>query len=184
MAESKTMDIAVLRQLLTYDPETGVLTWQSRPREMFLSEVSWKRWNTRYARKAALRTADGHGYYVGAVFHKQYISHRVIWAMAYGEWPDKIDHINGVKTDNRIANLRSVTQAENLRNAALRSDNKSGVSGVHWQENLGKWRAEITVDGVNIHLGRFASFQEACAVRSAASVKHGFHPNHGRASAG
>ncbi len=104
--------------------------------------------------------------------------HRVIWLIAYGEWPKgQIDHINGIRDDNRIENLRDVTVQGNQRNQHIRTDNSSGVPGVRLEN--GKWRVRIKIDGKYISVGRFQDFDSAVAARKDAEAIYGFHPNHG-----
>ena len=112
---------------------------------------------------------------------KQYKAHRLIWLYVYEKFPDgHIDHINGDPLDNRIENLRDVTQQENNKNACKRKDNKSGHTGVCWNKYREKWHAQIKVNGVSTYLGYFNVLEDAVAARQAASVKHGYHANHGR----
>lgn len=108
-----------------------------------------------------------------------YRAHRVIWLVTYGEWPDgQIDHINGVKDDNRIENLRTVSVTGNQQNQHVRVDNTSGVTGVIFDR--GYWTAKIRANGKRLHLGRFKTLEAAAAARKAAELLYGFHPNHGR----
>jgi len=108
-------------------------------------------------------------------------AHRVVWALAHGQWPvDEIDHINGDRADNRLVNLRSVTGAENKRNKRTPSNNKSGAVGVFWLRDNKTWRAAIRVAGRQTHIGCYATFDEAVSARKAAEVEHDYHPNHGR----
>ncbi len=101
--------------------------------------------------------------------------------MVHDEWPrDQIDHINGVRTDNRIGNLRSVTSRENSRNLKLPTNNTSGRIGVMWSGRDSKWLAVIQVDGGKKHLGYFDNFEDASNARKAAELKYDFHENHGR----
>lgn len=130
----------------------------------------------------ALATINAHGYRVGGIFGKTYAAHRVIWVLVYGEWPSNIDHINGVKTDNRIENLRDVPQKQNARNCAISKNNKSGVMGVYWQKNRQTWNACIKVSSKTIHLGAFLDKADAVAARKLAEIEHDFHSNHGRAA--
>lgn len=118
------------------------------------------------------------GYLTVKVNRIAYRAHRVIWLITYGCWPvGQIDHINGVRDDNRIENLREVSVQGNQRNQHIRIDNSSGVPGVRFEH--GGWRAVIKVDGKRIGLGKFKAFDDAVTARKAAEALHGFHPNHG-----
>lgn len=174
-------DIDALRTLLSYDPETGALIWMKRPAGMFKTKRAASTWNARYAGRPAFTSDNGRGYKSGGIFARLYSAHRVAWALHYGEWPTgDIDHINGRRDDNRIANLRQVSNAENARNQKLRRDNTSRVSGVHWYKPYKKWLSYISVDGRRKHLGYFAEFADAVSCRKAAEREFGYHPNHGR----
>jgi len=162
-----------LRKILDYEPETGALTWKRR------DDVSAP-WNTKYAGKAALAALNSDGYLAGCINNVCYRAHRVIWKWYHGADPLQIDHINGVRDDNRIVNLRNVTRAENMRNAKLSSANTSGATGVCWDKRCNKWQAHIMVNGNHHNIGVFTDFNEAVAARKLAELKHGFHPNHGR----
>lgn len=177
MANRSDITPELCRQLLRYEPETGRLFWKRRPREMFPTDQSWKAWNTRFAEKEAL-TARSRGYRVGAIDYVMVKAHRVAWAIHHGEWPIVIDHINGDPADNRISNLRNISQAENLKNLGIRSDNKTGFSGIGFAN--GRWTAEIKVSGVKHWLGSFVDRDEAVFARREAEVKFGFHSNHCR----
>lgn len=161
--------------LLDYNPETGLLHWKQR------ADVP-KEWNSRFAGKQAFTSDDGSGYRVGAINNKNTRAHRVIWKMVHGTEPEQIDHINGNRADNRIANLRAVVNAHNGRNQKLRISNSSGIMGVSFCKRAGKWRARITVNGKDKHLGIFKSYSEAVSARLSAEALHGFHENHGRTS--
>lgn len=181
MAKKHLPDIETLRKLLDYDPETGFLTWKPRPAEMFPNAPKWKRWNTRYANKRA-GNAKGYqkGYMAVCILGTNHQVHRVIWAMHTGAWPeDQIDHINRQPADNRIVNLRAVSNFENCRNKRPSKKNTSGHIGVHFRAKQGNWYAYISMNK-RISLGSYPTFEEAVAARKAAEVKYGFHPNHGR----
>ena len=112
---------------------------------------------------------------------KKYLAHRLIWLYANGKFPDNtIDHINGNPSDNRIENLRDVTHQENHKNKCTYRTNTSGHIGVSWHIGTQKWCARIEVNGKRKHLGYFNVLEDAVAARQAASVKHGYHKNHGR----
>ena len=96
--------------------------------------------------------------------------HRIIWCWHYGELPEyQIDHINRIKDDNRIENLRlafyeGLTDDEaNRQNLGIRNDNTSGHEGVSWHEQRKKWRARIGVKGKRISLGLYKHYEDACA---------------------
>lgn len=172
----------LLRQLLEYDPETGALSWKPRPVSMFKTSRAAKAWNARFAGKPAF-TAGSHGYRAGTILGLSCLGHRVARAIHFGEWPGSgadIDHINGRRDDNRIANLRVVSRAENLRNQRRRANNASGVMGVSWHSPSKKWLAQIGASGRLKHLGYFTDFDVAVAARKAAEAVHGYSPNHGR----
>jgi hypothetical protein len=175
-----------LRELLKCDPETGKLFWLPRGAHLFAdgersAESTCRRWNSRHAGKAAFTSVDAAGYHQGIILYSHYRAHRVIWAMVHDEWPrDQIDHINGVRADNRIGNLRSVTNRENSKNRKLPTNTTSGRIGVTWSGRDSKWRAVIDVDGGTKHLGYFDNFEDASDARKAAEFKYGYHENHGR----
>ena len=178
--------IEFIRQCLSYDIETGKMYWHTRPVSMFKDDSRWTaaqaaaRWNTRYAGAEAFTAYDGYGYKVGALGGRTYRAHRIAWVVCHGAWPDHVDHINGDRADNRIENLRSVTQADNVRNASISIRNTSGRTGVSWYARLGMWRAYIaTGDGVK-HLGYFHTLDDAALARSNAEASNGYHANHGR----
>jgi hypothetical protein len=91
----------------------------------------------------------------------------------YGRWPaEQIDHVNGVKGDNRIANLREATPTQNVANTLARRNNKCGKKGVVLAR--GKWQAQIYPNGRQIKLGSFNSAEEAhAAYCSAARIYFG-----------
>lgn len=109
-----------------------------------------------------------------------YQSHRVIWLWHYGQWPEnKIDHIDQDKLNNRIENLRDVTQAENTKNQRITTRNNSGYIGVSWSRENKKWNAYIKLNKKKIHLGYFINKEDAASIAYAARHQLGFHENHG-----
>lgn len=108
------------------------------------------------------------------------LAHRFAWAYHYGEWPPhQIDHKNGDKKDNRIKNLRATTDYKNAKNQRKRSNNTSGVTGVYWASDRGKWCASIKVNYRQKHLGFFRRKSDAIAARKQAEKIHGFSTRHG-----
>ncbi len=163
----------MLREMLTYAPETGRLVWKKRARQWFKSERDWRWWNGRYSGKDAFTAIDNKGYPFGRVCDTPFLAHRVAWAVHHGKWPQgQIDHINGERSDNRIINLRDVTSAENNRNRKISKRNSSGATGV--RRSRDRWRAEIVVDGSRIDLGSHRNFEDAVSARRAAERTHGF----------
>jgi len=118
------------------------------------------------------------GYRQIGINGRLYGTSRLVWFYAKGEWPIFIDHINHIRTDNRLINLRSVSHAENNKNQSKRSDNTSGVTGVCWHKKHKKWCAQIRVNGKQIYLGSFTDLADAVTARAAAKVEYGYHPNH------
>jgi hypothetical protein len=99
----------------------------------------------------------------------------------YGSFPpDQIDHINGVRYDNRIINLRAVTNTENCRNRALGNRNKSGHIGIFYNKKTNRWLARIGGTDKRVHLGCFENKEDAIEARRIAEINYNYHPNHGR----
>lgn len=178
----------ILRRLLDYNPSTGELTWRRRPVWMFAEHprsgsraCTARMWNSRYAGKPALYTTDTQGYKLGRILVNKQMAHRVIMAMVNDEWPpEQVDHINGIRGDNRLSNLRTVTAVENCKNKRITRRNSSGRMGVCRVRKTGKWRSSITEGGRVHFLGSFHKKQDAIAARIAAEKRFGFHKNHGR----
>lgn len=146
-------------RLLTYDPETGVFTWKART----------GRGSNRTQLKPTAGSVSDQGYILFNVGGKLHRAHRVAWLMTHGEWPPAtIDHINRVRSDNRLCNLRLATRGENQQNLSIRIDNKSGHKGVFWYEALRKWMAYINCNGQRVTLGYFQDKSEAIAARQKA----------------
>lgn len=189
LGKSKLVRADILNEILDCDLDTGCLTWRTRGADFFPSkkrspEHSANNWNKKYAGKEAFFSVNADGYLYGRIFRRQYMAHRVIWAMSNGVWPrNQIDHIDGVRSNNRLLNLRDVTHTENNKNRGITNRNTSGIVGVSWNIRKEKWVAYITVSGTFISLGYHSEKHVAEAARKAAEVKYGFHENHGRAAA-
>ena len=141
-----------LRRILSYDPETGVFRWRVK--------TCLK---VRVGNVAGSLNDSG---YILIRCGKRYRAHRLAWLYVYGNWPDKlIDHINGDRKDNRITNLRVVSDTENAINKCRQSNNTSGYTGVHWDRRRKKWSAHIKINKKKKTIGRFDSLQEAIDAR-------------------
>lgn len=152
--------------ILSYDPDNG--------------EFRWLRTGNR-AMRSGDRAGSIHprGYVHIKIGGYSYAAHRLAWLLVYGAWPAKdLDHKNGVRRDNRIANLRECAgPVENNQNVRRYASNKSGAHGVGWHKASGKWRARISVGGKQHNLGVFASAEDAAeAYRAAKSRLHTFQP--------
>lgn len=156
------VDVHRLKEVLAYDPLTGVFRWKISPRNRTLpGDVAGY--------------LNDQGYVLCVVDQQKIRLHRAAWAMVHGELPEmKIDHINGVRSDNRIENLRLATCSQNSQNSALRSTTKTGVKGVHLRRDTGKYSASITVDKKTHWLGCYDTLSEAKAARLEWESK--FHP--------
>ena len=162
LAELNPMNQERLKELLHYCPETGVFTWTAKKRGVTLDSVAGY--------------VGRYGYWKITLDKKRYAAHRLAWLYVHGQWPDDcIDHINRVRTDNRIANLRLATHAQNRQNLSLNARNKSGVRGVSFDAVNQKWRASISVNGKAKNLGRFTTKAEAAAAYKVAAAKYHTH---------
>ena len=178
--------VSLLRQLVTYDPTSGTLRWLPRPADLFEGHnpsKSMATWNTRFAGTRALTAKTTNGYLRGTIFGVHLKAHRVAWAVVHGEWPEgTIDHEDGDTANNKLDNLRSVTQGENSKNQKLRSTNTSGTMGVSLDRRRSKWVAEIYDSGRKRYVGQFSNKADAIKARLAVQHKLGYHNNHGRIS--
>ena len=158
------------KELFTYDRETGIIKWRKRfnPKQRADLVAGCTRFND-------------DGYTQIGINGKLYPAHRIAMLLAYGFYGDglEVDHINHIRDDNRLANIRFVTKSGNRRNQSRSSKNTSGVAGVYYYKAKRKYVAQIKVDGVNIYLGIFVTLEEATEARKAAEIKYKFNANHG-----
>ena len=107
---------------------------------------------------------------------KTVTEHRLAWFYTHGCWPNgDLDHINRVRYDNRLDNLREATRSENCQNQPIRKTNKSGATGAYYHKVSGKWAASINVSKKQIHLGVYDTLEEAVQVRR--NAEREYYPN-------
>lgn len=145
--------IEELKSRFSYDADTGHFTWLR---------------GSNIGKRAG---GISNGYIYLCVNRKMYLAHRVAWLFVHGDWPvQHVDHINRIRTDNRIGNLRQCTPSENQGNCIARRNNPTGYKGVTVHRN--KFRAQIRVHSRNMHLGVFETAQEGATAYNAAAIKH------------
>lgn len=166
-ASEKELSHDELTQSLLYDLHTGLFVWNV------------KKLGVKYGSVAGTIRPDG---YIGMQLNcNQYLAQRLAWFYIHGKWPTQyIDHINGIRADNRISNLREVDKEQDAKNRGIFKNNKTGFMGVCWDKNRKKYAAQITVKGKLINLGRYKQILNAIKVRKEAEIQYGFHVNHGR----
>ena len=166
MTKNEAMQIAV--DSLEYDRETGHLTW-IKPVGARLDFVG---------KRAGSKYQDGYRYIRVKGF--RLLEHRVIWALSDMPATVQIDHINGIKDDNRLCNLRMATNSQNSMNKPKQSNNTSGYKGVTFHKGTGKYHAKIGSKGKNKSLGYFDTAEQAhAAYVEASSNVHGEFANSG-----
>lgn len=154
------LELQTLREYLRYDPEEGAFFWIKRSSD-----------KTKVGQRAG-RPRSGGGYWLVTVLGETYYVHRLAWAFFYGEWPElQIDHRNGVKGDNRIANLRQASGTMNAANVGAKRDNTSGCKNVHWCNTKQRWVAKIKKDGKTHHVGHYTNFDAAVEAVAVARVR-------------
>ena len=165
---------------LEYNKDSGVFLWKPKDSD----KPHYAQWNPQFAGKEA-GTIDDKGYRRICFRFKgktRWIRlHRLAWFVVHGTLPNgEIDHIDQNKLNNSIANLRDVSKELNQRNATLKSNNTSGVSGVSWHKQCNKWYAQVKVDGKRYPLGLYDDISEAERVVKEFRSNHGFTETHGR----
>jgi hypothetical protein len=139
-----------LKRVLLYNPQNGVFTWPKTGKPAGSIAAS--------------------GYVEIGLGYARYRAHRLAWLYTFGDWPDSdLDHINGIRSDNRIANLRVVTRAQNCQNRGANKSNPSGAKGV--SKHQGKWLARIKHEGVTKYLGVYDTVEEAAFAYRFAAVQ-------------
>ena len=146
--KDRKLTVDVLRRLLDYNQETGVFRWRYDMRRVPMDGI------------AGRKSTDG--YVRIGINGEQVLAHRLAWFYVNGKWPKgDVDHINRIRNDNRIFNLRDATRSQNIHYSRPKWSNKSGFKGVHWAKTQGKWIAQIKINQRGIHLGQFGSAEAA-----------------------
>lgn len=153
-----------LKEVLHYDKDSGVFTWINKPKKAHRIKIG---------DIAGCLKEDG--YIRLAIDGSRYYAHRLAWLYEYGYIPYQIDHINQVRSDNRIVNLRESNDSLNMKNKTQYDNNTSGVTGVYWRKDRNRWIAKIRVDGEQIFLGMFTKYSDAVDARKNAEVLYNFY---------
>ena len=149
--------LRILRNMFDYDVETGFL-------------------KNKKSKKPAKPVSSG--YCRVQIDKKIYPVHRIIWALANNELPDpsyQIDHINGIRSDNRISNLRLVTPSGNNRNSIAQKSPRNGYPGLYFRKDRNMWRVSINIGGKKMWLGSFKEKDEAIQARRNAELEYDFY---------
>jgi hypothetical protein len=158
--DDKMLTQEIIKSIFIYNPETGIFTNKTN------------RANNKVKANSIATYKSSHGYLLISLNYKSYHAHRIAWLYITGESPKYIDHINGIKTDNRICNLRPATNQQNSFNSKIRNDNASGYKGVHFNKINNNWRARACLNGKFISLGSFLIKEDAAKAYNEFSNKH------------
>lgn len=156
-----------LRELFMYDQNTG----------LFIRNITM---SSRAQKGNIAGTLCPDGYISISINRKIYRAHRLVWLYCFEEWPSEfIDHINGIRNDNRLDNLREVTKTINAWNTKAHIDNMVGIKGVYFNKQNNNYRAQIRFNGKTVSLGSFKTPEEAKEAydNKAKEIQGEFFPN-------
>jgi len=140
---------AYVRSILDYDPETGVFTWRVSQRPGWVGKIAG---------------SPSEGYLKIKIDGRLYSAHRIAWLHNYGEWPlDVIDHIDGNGLNNRIANLRDCSRAQNKANSRIYKNNKHGLKGVVYNKRRDGFYSTVQCNNKRIRTSIRSTPEEAHA---------------------
>lgn len=157
-----------LSELFSYNKSTGLLKRRVKVKRTNVGDI------------VGIKTKSG--YLAVSVDNSKFYVHRVIWGLLYGQIPEKkyVDHKNRNRKDNRLSNLRLVSEIDNNRNQKKSIKNTSGATGVFFSNRRKKWSAQIGVERKRINLGYFKSKKEAIDIRLLEERKYNFYKTHGK----
>ena len=160
-SKPKTLTQARLKELLHYDPETGIFTFRINRNRFKAGELAGY--------------INDQGYLKLAVDGKEYRASRLAFLYMEGYTPEyEVDHINRDRNDDRWCNLRHVSRQCNARNIGIRSDNKSGIMGICWRKDTNQWKSYISIDGKLINITHSNKLIDAVKARLEAEKKYNF----------
>ncbi len=171
MAKPPLFSPEYLRNILSYDPASGEFRWKDRPNIRPSLNARMKGQVTRAIDKST-------GYQRINIDWRLFYAHHIAWFYVYGIWPKaQIDHRDGVRSNNKIENLREATHAENHQNRSVNINNTSGHPGVGWYKAQKKWSASVMLSGKSYHAGYFDKIEDAILAREALKAElHPFQP--------
>lgn len=181
----------ILKELMDYNPETGIFVWKERDIIYFnhckKPEFSCRLWNSRMVGKVSgtIFKTKNKFYYATSLScgekFKRYYMHRLAWMYMYGKFPnDEIDHLDGDGLNNKISNLVLLDHCGNLKNQKMRSTNTSGFNGVSYDKARNKWIVQIWNNSKRVFSKRFESFDEAVLARKDLDIEYNYSKRHGR----
>lgn len=154
-----------VEKLFRYDPNTGNIYWNA------ITRTKSGRKNGRVVPGAVAGSINTNGYIKIVFSGRSYYAHRLAWFLHTGKWPAaQIDHINRIKTDNRIENLREATPGQNSRNAPSRKSSLSGIRGVYLDRRNNRYVPYISQSGKLVRLGSYKTAEEASVIRERAAA--------------
>jgi hypothetical protein len=153
------IDCNQLREILEYQPETGLFFWKKKRNGISVGQLAGGK--------------DRDGYIRIRIDNVKYAAHRLAWMYIHNDFPKNfIDHINGIKIDNRICNIRDVTRSENMQNL-FKPQGRNIYIGVYKNQNANTWYSKIEINGKQIRLGTFKTPEEAnIAYKKAKLIYH------------
>ncbi|TNE46886.1 MAG: HNH endonuclease [Sphingomonadales bacterium] len=161
--------IKILQESIIYDEMSGNLTWRFRPEAHFKADRYCRAWNAVWPGNPALNCLNGHGYLHGNFMGKNMPAHVAAWAIYHGAFPEQqIDHINRIRTDNRISNLRDVSHISNCKNTSISRKNTTGIKGVYAD------KSGFIVRVGKEYIGHYKNLDDAAMARASAAKERGY----------